>query len=137
MDMRVDDRKVDHGPFLATRRSRRLLLFCSAQSVSSSVDPVYLVIRGKRRQRVDVLQASANLFKQGRFKRLDPLQIFAAMQMSCSGRTLFLALVRPSKDHPHSTKSDREDDDNYYNCGCFFPVHVTSLSVLMAQTQVR
>jgi hypothetical protein len=58
-------------------------------------------------------------------KRIGVLQIFAAMQMSCSGGTSYLALVRPSKDHPHSTKSDCEDDYNYYNCGYFFSSPVT------------
>jgi len=48
-----------------------------------------------------------------------------------------VTIVRPSKDQPHSTKSDREDDYNYYNCSCLFPVHVTSHSVSVDQIQVR
>jgi len=45
--------------------------------------------------------------------------------------------VRPSKDQPHSAKSNREGDYNYYNCGYLFPVHVTSHSVSVDQIQVR
>jgi len=39
-----------------------------------------------------------------------------------------IVIARPSKNHPHPAKSDCEDDYNYYDSGCLFPVHVTSQS---------